>query len=113
MKDSEAQKPLSFDCEAMSENKLDALICPPDVRIGGFSALAGIAVGTLTLAFADFNGRAVGLGVFASTDRECKILQVINASEKSCLSPSPITATLTNSAFVSGLVRKSMSSWKK
>ena len=59
--------------------KLDALICPPDARIGSFSALAGISVGTFPLAFAAFNGRAIGLGIIAGPDGEGKILQVMSA----------------------------------
>lgn len=69
--------------KTLSENHVDVILAHADARMASVAAVAGHAVGTLPLGFADFNGRAFGLNVIAGEKGERKILQVMSAWEQS------------------------------
>jgi amidase len=75
-------KAISVIAEALKLHKVDVIVSLADARIASLAATAGIAVGTLPMGFADFNGRACGLCVIAGENGEGKILEVMSAWEK-------------------------------
>lgn len=75
-------KAISVVAEALALHKVDVIVSLADARIASLAATAGIAVGTVPVGFADFNGRAWGLCVIAGERGEGKILEVMSAWEK-------------------------------
>lgn len=67
----------------LRDNELDAVLGPADARMASVAAIAGYAVGSLPLGYAEFNGRAFGVNIIAGERGEGRILRVMSAWEKS------------------------------
>lgn len=68
--------------KTLSDYKIDVILGPADARIASVAAVAGYPVASLPLGFADFNGRAFGMNMIAEAGNEAKMLEVMNAWEK-------------------------------
>ncbi|KAF2660523.1 amidase signature enzyme [Lophiostoma macrostomum CBS 122681] len=67
----------------LDDQNLDVVMGFGDGRISSVAALAGYAVGSLPLGFADFNGRAFGVHAIPGRNGERKLLEIMSAWEKS------------------------------
>lgn len=66
----------------LSDNGIDAIIGPADARMASVASVAGYAVGSMPLGYANFNGRAFGMNIIAGENGEAKILEIMSAWER-------------------------------
>lgn len=58
---------------------IHAVVGLADARMQSVASLAGYAVGTMPLGYADFNGRAWGMAIITGADGEGQMLKIMSA----------------------------------
>lgn len=67
----------------LSDNGIDTIIGPAGAGMASVASVAGYAVGSMSLDYASFNGRAFGMNIIAGENGEAKLLEIMSAWEKS------------------------------